>query len=139
MYHSFHSFISETLQRIRNLGEITTKECCTAARGSVWLWALAKHGQPVALQWISDRLPGQSQDVEFRETPFGGFKLRLRRIHSIALRQLGDIAVGLCYRTYQLQSRDSFLSHPLVHIQDVIHGDLHSVGLVAQMMFGKDY
>jgi hypothetical protein len=54
---------------------------------------------------------------------------------SITLRQLGDIAVGLCYRTYQLHSRDSFLSRPLVHSQDVVHGDLHSVG--ANMMFGK--
>ena len=53
--------------------------------------------------------------------------------------QLGDIAVGLCYRTCQLDYRawDSFLSCPLVHSQDVIHGDLHSVGLVTRMTIGK--
>ena len=78
MDHSFHSFVSETPQRIESLGEITTKECRTAARGSVWLWAVAKHGQPVVLQWISIILPGESPEVEVRETPFGGFKLQLR-------------------------------------------------------------
>jgi hypothetical protein len=57
--HSFHSFVSETPQRIESLGEITTPECRPAARGSVWLWAVAKHRYPVALQWISTLLPGE--------------------------------------------------------------------------------
>ena len=80
MGHSFHSFVSETPQRSESLGEITTQECRPASRGSVWLWALAKHGQPVALQWVSILLPGETSDIEVRETPFGGFKLRLRRL-----------------------------------------------------------
>jgi hypothetical protein len=71
--------MSETPQRIESLGEITTPECRPAARGGVWLWAVAKHRQPVAPQWISIHLPGESPAVKVQETPSGEFKLRLRR------------------------------------------------------------
>ena len=78
MDHSLHSFVSEIPQRIESLGKITTQERRPAARGGVWIWALAKRGQPVVLQWIPIPLPGGSPEAEIREAPFGGFKLRLR-------------------------------------------------------------
>jgi len=61
-------------------------------------------------------------------------------VHPMTLPQLRDIAVGLCYRTYPLHGcdRDGLLSRPLVHSQGVIHGDLHSVGLIANVTFDKD-
>jgi len=75
MTHSFHTFVSETPQRIESLGETTTQERRPATRGGVRLRALAKHGQPVAPQWISIPLPGGSlaPSVNIPETPFGGF------------------------------------------------------------------
>ena len=79
MDHSLRSFVSEIPQGIEGFGKITTQERRPAARGGVWIWALAKRGHPVVLQWISIPLPGGSPEVEIRETPFGAFKLRLRR------------------------------------------------------------
>lgn len=61
-------------------------------------------------------------------------------IHPLTSQQLGDIVIGLRYRTYQRHDHDydSLLLHPLVHSQGVIHGDLHSVGVVTQITSGKD-